>query len=135
MSTYDNKAYCKHYYQQHKVEILKREHDRYLANPEPKKRYAREHHQQNRLAVKKHRLLQKYGLTFDQFETMWQKQKGLCAICKKPLEKRKGGYTIDHDHKTGQVRGLLCPSCNTRLSALEDVEWRALAEPYLRERL
>lgn len=52
-----------------------------------------------------------YGLSADEYIKMHEKQDGKCAICKKePSTKR--GLHIDHCHKTGKVRGLLCHNCN-----------------------
>lgn len=63
------------------------------------------------------RLLRVYGLTPEQYESMLRKQGGVCAICK------RGHGTIldvDHCHKTGRIRGLLCRRCNTFLGLIED---------------
>lgn len=58
-----------------------------------------------------------YGISFEEYIKMLEKQKNLCAIChKKP--KRK--LHIDHNHKTGKVRGLLCPKCNQGLGCFYD---------------
>lgn len=51
-----------------------------------------------------------YGLTADQYDDLLRRQGGRCAICRaKPKSKR---LAVDHDHKTGAVRGLLCSRCN-----------------------
>lgn len=62
-----------------------------------------------------HRL---YGITPSSFERRLRGQKGLCAICTLPPP---GGQRlhVDHDHKTGKIRGLLCHGCNTFLGKLE----------------
>jgi hypothetical protein len=52
--------------------------------------------------------LDAYCLTREQFEAMLKFQDGKCALCGQPLEKPQ----IDHCHKTGLVRGLLCWRCN-----------------------
>lgn len=66
-------------------------------------------------------LLQRYGLTFLQFEKMQQAQANCCAICKRPAATvRSEQLMIDHDHKTGQVRGLLCEPCNLGLGGFRD---------------
>lgn len=70
-------------------------------------------------------LLQGYGLTFAEFGAMRQAQGDCCAICKSPNtgpRKGTGSETlmIDHDHKTGRVRGLLCEPCNLGLGAFRD---------------
>jgi hypothetical protein len=63
--------------------------------------------------------LKKFGLTAANYETMLQKQNGLCAICAQPEKERRNGrlklLAVDHSHKTGQVRGLLCGKCNQLL--------------------
>jgi len=52
-----------------------------------------------------------------------------CAICKSKPQKRS--MSIDHNHKTGKVRGLLCDSCNLSLGHLERDEWVEKAKLYL----
>jgi hypothetical protein len=61
--------------------------------------------------------LSKYGLTPATYLAIHDIQDGLCAICGKPETKiGRGGevkrLAVDHDHQTGQVRGLLCNTCN-----------------------
>ena len=58
------------------------------------------------------RLVETYGITQADYETMLAAQGGGCAICK---GKRTGNLDVDHCHKTGLVRGLLCRRCNRRL--------------------
>jgi hypothetical protein len=58
----------------------------------------------------------KYGLTVEQVEAMKEAQGGACAIC----ECRLVSQCIDHDHRTGSVRGLLCFSCNVGIGHLRD---------------
>lgn len=60
-------------------------------------------------------LMYQYGLTEDQLAKMKIKQAYKCLICNK-----KKRLVIDHDHKTGKVRGLLCYRCNSRLCLFED---------------
>ena len=72
--------------------------------------------------------LNKYNLTEIDFIAMVERQNNLCAIC--------GAYmkstNIDHDHKTGRVRGLLCSKCNTGLGFFSDnPEFLSKASAYL----
>lgn len=72
----------------------------------------------------------KYGMTPAELEAMEGVQEQCCAICG---QLRK--LFIDHDHQTGQVRGLLCPGCNSGLGYFEeDEEYLTRAIAYLRER-
>lgn len=52
---------------------------------------------------------------------MVEDRKGLCDICGKPDDRKDGRrISVDHDHKTGKVRGLLCNGCNARLGWYEN---------------
>lgn len=63
----------------------------------------------------------RYGITLEEFEHMLALQGGVCAICKQPENDRyKRRLSVDHDHSTGKVRGLLCHMCNTALGKLKD---------------
>ena len=62
-----------------------------------------------------------YGVTPEQFEQMLEQQGGTCAICATDQWDSKGrGPSVDHDHATGKVRGLLCASCNNGLGRFRD---------------
>lgn len=60
-----------------------------------------------------------YGISKEQYISMLESQGNVCAICKR-LPRNKKGFAIDHDHHTGQIRGLLCGHCNTALGQLQD---------------
>lgn len=60
------------------------------------------------------RLKSVFGLTPEQYEILFKKQNGLCALCSRPAE------CIDHCHKTGKVRGLLCQLHNRGLGHFQD---------------
>lgn len=57
----------------------------------------------------------KYGLTVDELVFLKEMQDYRCALCKK-----KKKLSVDHNHTTGRVRGLLCYSCNTLLGQAND---------------
>ena len=62
-----------------------------------------------------------YGITMAQYRALWLSQKGVCAICRKPERTARNRLlTIDHDHVSGQVRGLLCSQCNQAIGLLGD---------------
>jgi len=73
----------------------------------------------NRRRVRKHTLKYTYGITIEQYDEMVRKNGGRCMACgQKPTGKK--GLHVDHDHKTGKFRGLLCFHCNTALGMARD---------------
>jgi Recombination endonuclease VII len=69
------------------------------------------------------------GITDVEYGAMLRVQGGGCAICgAKPKTRR---LHVDHDHATGQVRGLLCHRCNRALPTWVTVEWLNAAWMYL----
>lgn len=60
-------------------------------------------------------LRRKYGLTADQYDAMWSEQDGRCYLC----GVESGTLHVDHDHKTGVVRRLLCRYCNSSIGWVE----------------
>lgn len=66
---------------------------------------------------RKNRLINKYGITEEIYRQMIKDQRGLCKICKRPPGKVR--LSVDHDHKTEKVRGLLCGPCNVSLGYFE----------------
>lgn len=72
-----------------------------------------------------------YNITWDEYDLLLASQDHRCAICKgKP---RKTALAVDHDHNTGEIRGLLCSKCNHRLlgGADESAERLRQAADYL----
>lgn len=70
-----------------------------------------------------------YGVDKTMYDAMYFEQDGKCAITSCPNE----ATHVDHCHKTGRVRGLLCHKCNVGLHYLEDTLWRSNADNYLEE--
>lgn len=60
----------------------------------------------------------KYGITMEKYKELYDAQKGNCAIC----ESHKEILCVDHNHKDGKVRGLLCQKCNKGIGLLNDDE-------------
>ena len=83
-----------------------------------------------RRSTKTMNLRKKYGMSLEDFENMRREQGWACAICDMVVES-ESQLCVDHDHETGAVRSLLCFSCNGKLGAIEDAEWRIRAEAYL----
>jgi hypothetical protein len=60
--------------------------------------------------------LKVYGLDYEKYNTMLDKQNGVCDICKRVPVKP----VIDHCHKTNKVRGIICNTCNSGIGMLKD---------------
>jgi len=76
----------------------------------------------NTCAVENYRekhLMSKYGITLDDYSNMLEKQNSVCSICKL-TNKSDRRLSVDHCHTTGNVRGLLCDTCNTALGKFRD---------------
>ena len=58
-----------------------------------------------------------YGITLEEYNQRLEEQNGLCARCQQPPGQLR--LAVDHCHKTGRIRGLLCGPCNTYLGRLE----------------
>lgn len=88
--------------------------------PERAKLYAEKYRLDGRRKIIKRRhLLQRYGLTYEDFETMLVGQHDKCRICLKTFDPKRTP-AVDHDHITGKVRGLLCSRCNTGIGLLAE---------------
>lgn len=67
----------------------------------------------------------RFGLTDDDIKALLQKQSNRCPVCNRFFPAVSGpsgrpGFNVDHDHKTGKVRGLLCCRCNSGLGKFQD---------------
>ena len=109
--------YDKKYYQQHIKD---------------KKKYDRQYHQENREERRNCSLKRDYGINVVQYNLMFDAQSGCCAICKVHQSQLKKRLHVDHNHKTGKVRGLLCPRCNTKLGVVEDKDFLVKSKFYLK---
>lgn len=62
-------------------------------------------------------LKERYRITYEEYIFLFKKQKNRCGICKENI---KNHPSVDHDHKTNKVRGLLCRQCNFGLGHFKD---------------
>ncbi len=96
--------------------------------------YKRDYWQKNKakfrsLARDRH-LRNTYGLSAQKYEAMLEAQGRRCAACRDVLPSnapRAQVPHVDHCHRTGKVRGILCPRCNSTLGMMKDSRRRALA--------
>ncbi len=67
----------------------------------------------------------KYKITYDEYEKLYNDQNGKCKICTDDIslmskDNSKNIACVDHDHSTGQIRGLLCNHCNRALGLMKE---------------
>lgn len=75
--------------------------------------------------IRRYTLKTQYGITEEQYNAMLAEQGGVCAICNRPERKKNNQgavarLSVDHDHKTDEVRRLLCHGCNHGIGAFEE---------------
>jgi hypothetical protein len=98
-----------------------KEHREYIRSPKQRAKakeiFHSEEYKQKRFA---YRMKVEFGITVEEFNEVLIRQNGLCAICGVKFQnKRKKGPHVDHDHRTGKIRGLLCNSCNLAVGRYE----------------
>ena len=69
---------------------------------------------------RKHHLMNTYGITQDEYDLNLELQDNACKICKTDASEFTSSLHVDHCHETGELRGLLCVSCNSALGQFKD---------------
>lgn len=92
-------------------EVLARYRKQY---PERRREYRRNDY---RLNVRPRRLAERFNITVEEYDALFELQGGVCAICRLTSNI---ALAVDHCHQTGRVRGLLCNSCNLALGNFKD---------------
>ncbi|HSO95713.1 MAG TPA: endonuclease VII domain-containing protein [Acidimicrobiia bacterium] len=122
---------AKQWYSQNREHVIGRVHAWQRANPERVKAI-REAARPRRAPIDRDaRLRRVFGLSAEDYEVMLAHQEGRCALCKR-LPSKGRSLHVDHNHKTGVVRGLLCFRCNAGMGQFrEDIFRFADAIVYL----
>jgi hypothetical protein len=103
-----NKEYQKEYYYRNRAKKLKARKLLYMNTP------------YNVRLAKNNQLKSTYKITIEQYEQKLKEQNYCCAICNKHRDEFKRNLSVDHNHKTGAVRSLLCIICNSNVAVVED---------------
>lgn len=115
-------AYSRAYHQAHRNLHLARARENYQKNRERRKVDFQAYRQKNADKIHAAHLRRKYGISKDQYRTLMTEQEGRCAICRRSfMDIHRVRLHVDHDHATGQVRGLLCNRCNLLLGMVQDI--------------
>ena len=91
-----------------------------VENKDKKNKRNRERRKSNPEKFKKYDLKKNFDITMEQYNDMYNKQNGYCAICFTHQSKLKKLLSVDHCHKTGKIRKLLCVQCNVGLGSFRD---------------
>jgi hypothetical protein len=89
------------------------------AKSESQKKYAEKNPEKIKFMSRKSELKRKFNITIEDYENMLKVQNNVCAICENKCS-TGNNLAVDHDHKSGQVRGLLCKNCNTSIGLLKE---------------
>lgn len=96
------------------------------ASPDDLARYRAsrvDYYQKNKTAIlsgARRRQLAAYGITVEEYDQMLAAQDGHCACCGTAEPGGRGCMHVDHDHETGEIRGLICHNCNRAIGLLGD---------------
>lgn len=92
--------------------------EKYARHPEKKRENERLRRKRNPDKFLEKDLQRYCNITLVEYNNLLTRQEALCAICRKPPVKKR--LAVDHCHKTGKIRGLLCDACNTSLGKFHD---------------
>lgn len=153
---YDKVKYQAQYYKEHKEKLGDYQKEYREAHREKIQAYHKEYYETNKKILleksreyrqrpevkfkrKQYELNKTYNISVEEYDKLWESQNGVCAICGQPETSIREGkikpLSVDHDHETGKIRGLLCNRCNRALGMFEDSPDLLLkASAYLREK-
>jgi hypothetical protein len=121
-STESKSEYLKKYYQLHKEEHARKSKEYRLNNKEKLREKAKQYYLSNGDKIKKsnkaRRLKRDYDISLNDVKSILRDQNNQCPICFSLLDNKK--WCIDHDHKSGKLRGFVCYSCNILLGMAQD---------------
>lgn len=86
-----------------------------INNKKKSQKNKRTYYKKNLSKIRNNTYIRLYGITLNDYNKMLKEQKLRCYICNKPQSMLKQRLSIDHNHQTGHIRGLLCGYCNGRL--------------------
>lgn len=114
------KQYRRQQYLKHKEKRLKQYAEYRDLNRDKIRSKQDKYNKQNPIKRKNAMLKYEYGITLDDYNKMFNEQEGKCAICQRHQNELTRTLCVDHNHKTNKVRALLCLTCNTDVSVVEN---------------
>jgi hypothetical protein len=114
------KARAKEWYHSHKEYMKEYRLRTTERRKEVRLRYSKANREKLREYERNYDLLKNYGISRSRYLLMRKKQGDKCLICEVPQSECEREFNVDHDHKTGNIRGLLCCNCNIGIGNLHD---------------
>lgn len=115
------KTYDSEYFEKNREKTLQRNREYKAKDPKKWSEYGKAYYISNKEEMrsknKEARMKAKYGVTHSDVKHILIEQDNKCAICNDDIAHR---HVIDHNHATGEVRGLLCFNCNASLGGFKD---------------
>ena len=128
------KKVARKWYKNNKDEIDRKNQEYRKTNREEVLAMCRAYYANNKSKWRESDLQKKYGMSIDDYNLMLTEQDGCCAICGRHTLELGKTLCVDHNHVTGEVRGLLCGNCNKGIGFLmEDASILSSAIEYLEE--
>jgi len=119
-TTEQQKQHRREQYSKHNKKEKEKNRKYFLKNREKILEKQRKYNKENPLKRKNAILKNVYGITLVQYNQMFETQEGKCAICQRHQNELTRTLCVDHNHKTNKVRALLCVTCNTDVSVVEN---------------
>lgn len=116
------KAYKEQWYKKNESEILRKRREYYYSDHQRSLERSKEYRHKNKSKLRVRELEGNHNIKEKHIRDLMDKQRGCCAICGDSLVNPDSyrSFSVDHNHETGNVRGLLCHSCNTSLGLLKE---------------
>lgn len=119
------KDYYKKYYEQNKKKLVQKYKKYYIKNRTKLLKQSKNYHLSHKNKYKNNRLLKNFGISLKEYKRLLKNQKSVCAICgKKEINLGFHGkiknLSVDHDHNSKVIRGLLCDNCNHGIGCFKD---------------
>ena len=118
--------HSKKYREKNKIELKNKKKQYYDAHKEEISKQHKIYYSNRKAEFREKRVTYLFGITADRYNNMIEDQNNLCAICGNAETQARNGaikrLAVDHNHKTGKVRELICHSCNIAIGYIrEDV--------------
>lgn len=112
---------------------VKKDPERLKRKKQITKEWTEKNKERKKLKSRENHLKRKFGITLKDYETMLLLQGNACYICKRDRSQFKANLAVDHNHKTGKIRKLLCYHCNYHRVGKQTLEWAEKILNYLKE--